>query len=123
MPDTLDGFQGIRQSLDISGPPPHGNDLTAIIVIQVDVLGGNDGVEEIMLNVVDPVQDRPLVMVINNRDGSDHFLISRPFLLDQFLADQIAQSLGTIGILSRSDQAVKPLQKHFIQRNTKSHKV
>ena len=79
------------------------------------MLGGDDGVEEIVLNIVYPIQDRSLVMVINDRNGPDNFLVLLPLFLYQFLADEIAERLGTIGILPRSDQAVKFLQKRFIK--------
>jgi len=103
MSDTFDGFQGIRQPLNITGVASYSDNFQTVITIQMNMLSRNDDFLKVMLNIVDPLQERPLMVVINDGDGPGDFLIPFPFLFDQLLTDEIAKCLRTIGILSRPD--------------------
>jgi hypothetical protein len=114
MSDAFDGFHGIRQSLNVPGLASHSNNFQAIIMIQVDMLGRNDDFLKIVLNIIDSVQERLLMMIINDGDGPGDFPTFFPFLFDQFLPDEITKRFRTVGIFSRSDQTIKFIQKRFI---------
>lgn len=121
--DALDGFQGIGQLLDSLGNSPDRHDLQATVMVEVDVLGGDDERLVVVLEVGDPVQQRPPVVVEDEGDGAGHLLVLLPLPLDQFLADQVAESLRAVRIILSFDQPVELFQQGFLDGNPESDEI
>jgi len=120
MPDPLDRFEGIGQPLHLFRLSPGGDDLQTVVVIEVDVLGRDDHLLELVLGVRHPGQDVPLVMIVDERDGAGHVTALPPFPLDQLPADQVPQGLRAVGVLLFPDEVIEPLQEGLFQGNTEA---
>jgi hypothetical protein len=121
VPDPFDGGQGVRQFLNHLGLSPGGDDLQTVMVIQVDVLGRDDHLLEIVLGIRHPGKDVPLVMIVDERDGAGHVAALPPFPLDQFPADQVPQGLRAVGVLPFPDQGIEPVQEGLFQGNPETN--
>ena len=90
-------------------------------VVKVGVAGGHDKVVILVLDFSQFFGDAMRVVIVYQRDGAHHRGIGGGRLLsDQAVSDEIAKSLGAVGISAAGDGAVKPLEKVGIERNTDS---
>jgi hypothetical protein len=89
----LDRPQGIGQFLNFFRLPAGGDDLQAVVVIEMDVLGGDDRLLERVISVGYPAHDVPLMVVVDEGDGARYIPPVLPFPLDQFPANQVPQGL------------------------------
>jgi len=83
MPHAFQSLQHIGKIADDRRISFDGDDLQAVVVVQMNVLGRLDHIMKIMLDINDPVQQVPLMMVVDVRYGARNFLVIRPFLLQQ----------------------------------------
>jgi len=116
MLNTLLRFQQIRQLLGVFRFASDGNDLQTVVVIEVDMLGGNYYILKIMLDIKHPGNKLSFVMVINECDCTGDLAGAFPFFFDQFLADQVPDSFGPVLIFFVSDMPVKIDKQTILKR-------
>ena len=84
----------------------HHQDLQAVVVIQVHVQGGEDRVMEVVLDIGEFLVQQAHVVIVDQGDGAHHLAFGRfPGLLDQLVADQVAERLRAVGVAALRDQA------------------
>jgi len=119
--DRLDRPKRVGKSLNLFSLPPRGHNLQAVVVIEVDMLGGDNCLLKVVLHIHHTNQNVTLVMIVNEGDRTDHIAATLPFLLDEFLADQVPQGLRAVGVLFSPDQEIKSVQEGFLQGNTETN--
>ncbi len=81
-------------------------------MIQVHVQRRKDVVKVRMLQVGEFFIQKPHVMIVYQRYGSDHLAVrALPGLVHQFVANQIAKGFGTVGVAAGCDQVIELLQQ------------
>jgi len=93
--EAFDGLPPSEDGLDQVALAAHGDDLQAVVVIQVHVLRGDDGVVAIMLDVGKSLQDVALMVVEDDHDSAGDLLAPLPFRPYQAGTDQVAHGLGS----------------------------
>jgi hypothetical protein len=117
--NTKDTF---RNYPNLFRAPAHGNNLQAVMGIQMDMHGGNDLVVRVMLDVIKFVLQIIGVMVEDKGQGSYNLCIRvMPLFLDQGIANQIADDLRTIpGQSPTGYKSVKLREQIFGHGNTET---
>jgi len=121
MAHALDRTEFIGKFLDLAGLALHGNDLQAVVVVEVDMLGRDDGILVVVLQVGKLARKAPLVMVVDEGDGAGHLLVLLPLVLDQLLADEVPQGLGPGCIAFFLYKTVELIKQAVFQRYAESH--
>jgi len=81
-------------------------------VIQMHVQRGKHCGVIVMLQLGEPFGKQAGVVVVDQRHGPENLGIGRlPGLLDEFIADQVAERFRAVGISPLGDQLVELLQK------------
>ena len=112
MLDAFGGDQRIGQLLHLRGFAANQDGLHAIVVIQVHVHARHDGGVMEVLQVVELVEQKAGMVVVDEGDGPVHFRPGRGRdFIDQLVADEVAESLGTVGIAAPGNQAVELLEQ------------
>lgn len=114
---AFDGFQQVGEGLDVLRLAFDRDDLQAIMVVDVDVLGGDDLVEVVVLDVHEPVHEIALVVVVDHGDGPGDFMTGLPVGFHQRLADEIADRLRPVGVMLGLDMFVEPVGQFFLEGN------
>src|ERR1022692_4808461 len=70
--DSLGADQDIRHFPDFHRLTPHHQHFQAMVVVQVDMQGGEDGVMVVVLDIGQLLVEQAHVMVIDQGDGSDY---------------------------------------------------
>lgn len=97
------------------------NDFHAVVMVEVGVHRGDDIVVMLVLLLREVLGHAPPVMIIDQHDRGRRFAAGRlPFGIDQVVADEIADSLGTVGIPALLDIGVETLEQLFGQRDTET---
>src|ERR1035441_5931829 len=114
-------FDAFRADQHVGHLPHHGalashhQNFQAVIVIQVNVERGEDGVMEIVLDAGEFLAQQAHVVIIDQGDGAHHLRVRRfPRLFDQFLADQVAKGFGAVRVTAPPDQLIELLQQSAI---------
>jgi len=106
--DALGTDEGVGNLLDGAGLTAHDQNFQAIVVIEVHVQSGEDGAVEFVLQVDQFIAQHAYVVIVNQRDGAHHAAIGGlGHLLDELVADQVAEGLGSTGIAALFDEAVE----------------
>jgi hypothetical protein len=88
------------------------HDFETVVVIQMDVQGGNYGGVIVMLQLGELFGKQARVVVVDQGHRAEDFGVRRlPGLLDQFIADQVAEGFRTVGISALGDELVELLQE------------
>ncbi len=101
----------VGQGLDPVGLAFRHDNLHAPVVVEVYVHGCDDRAIELMLHVVEFARQVGDVVIVNDGDGANGFLVMRPFLFDQGLSDQVSDRLGTVGVGVVPDIPVEALKE------------
>jgi len=104
-------LQAVCQPLRLDGRAFYRDYLQAVVVVQMDMLRRNYHPAKIMLDIHKPVHQFPLMVVIKQGDRPGNLPAAFPLLLDQLLADKVAESLRTVSVFLFLDQAVKLCQQ------------
>ena len=97
--DAFDGAEGVGEVADGAGGASEDDDFEAVVVVEVDVEGGDDEVAVFVLDVVDLVAELAGVVVVDHGEGGGDVLGGvAPFLGDEGFADEVAQGLGAVGV-------------------------
>src|SRR5215469_824946 len=68
-----------------------------------------------VLNMREFLGEIPHMMVIDERNGADRFLVLDPFLADEIVPNQIPQGFRAVRVLPACDEAVKLDQQVVVQ--------
>jgi hypothetical protein len=111
--------QLLGNRLDCLGDSLNYKYLKTVIVIEVDVECGEDLLMMLVLHIRKLLAEHADVMVIHQSNGANYLAIGRlPSLLNQFLANQIAECFGPVGITSGGNQFVELSQQARIDGNS-----
>ena len=111
----------VGKGLNLFGSSFDSDYLQTIIVVQMDVLGGDYQAAEVVLNIHEPVDQLSFVVVVNNGDRPGDLPAGLPLLLDQFLAYQIPKGLRAVAVALLFDKQVELPQQVHIQRDAKPY--
>jgi len=117
----FDTLQALEKVLNFGWPSPHGYNLKAVVVIKVDVLGGNNGFMAVVLHICKSLKQFPLVVVIHEHDCADNFRAPLPLGLHQNRPHKIRHRFRACGTPVGFDLTIKFGRKVGVNRNTKSH--
>ena len=110
MLDSLGADQSVSDFLYHAGFASDHENFQAIVVVQVNVQRGQDVVEMGVLKPGEFLVQEPNVVVVYQRDGTDHVgLRALPSGLNQLVTDQIPKSFGAVGVSAGRDQLVELL--------------
>jgi hypothetical protein len=116
--NALRSDQAIGDSSYVRGSSPHHEHFQAIVVIQMHVEGRNDGVEVFVLKVGKPFLDLRAMVVVNQRNRSNHLAVSEfPVMLNQLTTDHFTNRERSVLIAFLSDHPIEFLKQQWIQRN------
>ena len=118
---AFDRAEFIGKFLDLAGLAFYCHYLQAVVVVKVDMLGGDDDVLMVVLQVGKLARKAPLVMVVDEGDGAGHLLVLFPLVFDQFLADKIPKGLGPGRIAFFLDEAIELIKQTVFERYTESY--
>jgi hypothetical protein len=121
--DAFDRPKRLGQLLDFLGPSLHGDDLQAMIVVEMDVLGREHEMLIIMLKVGQTAEKILAMMVVNQGHRAGDLVPLGPFQFDQLASDQIAESVGPAGPVVFTDIGVELGQQAFLQRDPESDQI
>ena len=91
---TFDGPQARDNGVNLPRFAADGDNFQAVIVIEVDVLGGDDRSVAVVLNVSQFSDDITFVMIVDQYNGADNLVARLPFRLNQSGTDQVADGFG-----------------------------
>ena len=100
--------QSISDPLDILSRSLYGNEFQAVMLVEMNVHTGDDGIMMMVLEASEKVQQFPFFVGIDDGDRSDG-LASRffPFFHYQGIADQIPDRLASVGIPLFPNELIK----------------
>lgn len=107
--------EGIGHRANRTRFAPQHNGFSTQIVAQVDVGGSEYDVVVVVLHIVEFTRELSLVVVVDQRDGAQGFLIFFPFLLHQVLAQQITKEFGAILIAAFIGKAFELLMQVAVE--------
>lgn len=90
---TAQSYQFVGELLDLLGIAANDDNLQAVVMVHMDMSGGNDLVMVVMLYFCYLFLELVLVVVVDQGYYSHDVAVSQPRLLDQGLADKIANGL------------------------------
>jgi len=89
----------------------------------MDVLGGNDQIVGVVLEVGEAVDEVFLVMIVDEGDGAGDLAPLPPFLLDERTADEIAEGFGPAGVAAFGDERVKRAEEIPAERDPEADEL
>jgi len=112
MLDALGANEGIGNALDIGSAAAHHQHLKAVVVIQVNMQCGEYIAISVVLHVCQLLVQEADVVVVDERDRADDFTVrALPHFTNQFVADEVAKGLRTVGIAPLFIQLIEFLQE------------
>jgi hypothetical protein len=109
--DALEADQAVGNLLNVGAAAVQDNDLHAVVMVQVDMEGGDDLLVVLVLEVVESVGQLADVVVVNQGQSADHLGLGRgDVLANQAIADQVAEGFRPVGVTAAFDLPVKHLQ-------------
>ena len=118
--NALEGGQTVGEFLHLQGLAAYDYHLQAVVVVHVDMGGGDDLVMVVMLDQGNLFLELMLVMVIDQTDNPHDLLVGLPLFLDEGLANQIANRLGAVIVTAGLDMCIKNIQQLFFKLYGKS---
>ena len=109
--------QAVGELPGILRPSLYRDYLQAIIMVQVYMLRRDNYSAKIMLDIHKLIYQLPFMMVIDQGNCPGNFMITLPLLLNELLADQVAEGLRTVGIFFIPDEGVEFRQQPLVYRN------
>jgi hypothetical protein len=96
-------------------------DLKAGIMVEMGMTSRDHEFVICMLEFGQLLGDAMRVMVVDERDSTDHCRVGacRP-LCDQAIANQVSKGLGPVRVAQSGDEIIEPLEEIRIQRNSDS---
>jgi len=119
--DTLDGANAIGEGFYLLGVTADGYDLEAMVMVEVDMLGGDDYLLVVMLDVRYLAQELAVVVIVKECDGAGHLLIIGPFTGNQFPPYKVPDGFRPVVVEALLDVLIEAPKEVFFQRNAKSN--
>lgn len=95
MLQSFDRLELPYQGIDAVWHSPHGNDFEAVVVVEMDMLGGNNDVMQVVLHPGEFLHYIALMMIVHHHHRARDFTAFRPFALHQAVANQISNGFGS----------------------------
>jgi hypothetical protein len=118
--NASESSQLIGQLLNFFGLSSHHDDFQAVVVIHMDVGGGDNMMMVVMLHKGHFLLQFVLVMIIHQADDAHNLFIGLPFFLDKRLPDQIPYRFRAIAVTVGFYVLVENAQQLFLKRYGKS---
>jgi len=115
--------EGIGQPADFRGRSADGDDLQTMVVVEMNVLGGNDQIVGIVLDIGEAVDEVFLMMIVNEGDSAGDLAARTPLLLDERAADEVAEGFGPAGRAAFGDEGVKPVEEILPERYSEADEL
>ncbi len=112
---TPQGTEPVGKLVDRTGLALDDYHFETIMMIHMDMGGGDNLVMILMLNLGHLFLKLGLMMVVYHGNNTDHVFVGLPFFFDEGGADQIPDRLGAVNVFSLPDGSVKLLEQFFIQ--------
>ena len=110
--DAFGGYQFVGDFLDRAGLSSDDEDFEAIVVVEVDVEGGNDDLVMVVLDVGKRRLDVLFVVVVKEGDGAGDFLGAEVLaMFDERLAHLVGDGQRTVLVALLLDHFVKLAQQ------------
>lgn len=100
---ALHADQRVGDLPNLRGISLHDQHFKTVIVVEMHVHAGHDVPLEVVLDMRELPREVTHMMVVDERDRRDRFLVLVPFLTDKIVADQVAQRFGSVGVLPALD--------------------
>ena len=110
MLDAAQALKALLEAVELPGVSAQENGFNAMMVVQVKVLGAHDRRRGLMLQVQDPIDEVPFVVVINKPDNSEDFPFPLKLLMGRLMADHRAQRIRSVSVGTLSDQIIDQLK-------------
>jgi hypothetical protein len=110
-----EGDESICQFLDFSGFSSHYDDLKAVIVVHMDMGGGNNMVMVVVLHQGYFLLQLVLVMVVDQADHAHDLFVGLPFLFDKGFTDQIPDCFGSIAVTAGFNVFIENIEQFFLK--------
>lgn len=111
----------VDEGADAGGGSADHDHLGAVLVREVHVGGGENAGVVAMLDLDQAIRELTRLMVVNQRNGAnDLMLLVRPLLLDEALANEVADEFGAIGVLTGLHQPLEALGQRSIERHAQA---
>ncbi len=110
--DTLGANEAIGDGADLAAGAFENEDLQAVVVVEVDVESGDDGIVVFVLHPGELLAERADVVVVDEGECADDRSGGRLTVLsDELIADQIAEGFGAVGVAAALDVTVEFLDE------------
>ena len=121
---AFDADEPIRDSPNIFCFPPDRQNFQAVVMIEMHMHGGDNLLIEIVLNRSQNAAQIPNVMVINDGHRTDGIgFVIFPLFMDQFIADEITDCFGAVGVISLLDKAIEFFEQMIFDRDTETDEL
>jgi hypothetical protein len=110
-----EGDESICQFLDFSGFSSHYDDLKAVIVVHMDMGGGDNMVMVVVLHQGNFLLQLVLVMIIDQADDAHNLFVGLPFLFDKGFTDQIPDCFGSIAVTAGFNVFIENIEQFFLK--------
>ena len=122
MLDALGADELACEPADLIGAPPQHHDFETMMRIEVYVQGGDDLLVMRVLVLGELVGEIRGVVIVHERDRSHRLgLTDAPLLLDERIANQIADCLGTVHVSLVRDQSIEALEQALVRRDSEPY--
>lgn len=116
-------LEGCGQFFNIGGAAFYRNDFKTLVMIEVNMLGGNDGLLKVMLNIKEHADQFSLVVVISHNDRSGNSAALLPLFSCQLFTDKVPYRFRTAFVPLSFDMTIKRFDERFIKGDTESVKI
>jgi hypothetical protein len=120
MLDTFNRFHHVGKFCNFPRLTSHGNNFEAVVMIQMDVLGRNNYLLKIVLEIGNFVEQVFPMMVIDERYRPGYIIAFLPLFLYEFLPDEVPECLRPVRVVTLSDIAIKLIEKCLVEGNTET---
>jgi hypothetical protein len=122
--DAFGADEGIGQRFDFGDFAGGDDDFEAVVMVEVDVQSRENVVMVAVLKFRQLFLELADVVVVNERDGSDH-LARGVFgsLADELGADEVAEGLGAVGVTAFGDEGVEFFEEGGIEGDANAAEV
>ena len=96
--NSLGPYQAVRHLFYPGTLAFDDDDLHTEVVVQMDVQARNNGLPHLVLDVSQRIGQLPDVMVVDEGDRTDSFLIGLPFALNKVVPYKVPERLGPVSV-------------------------
>ena len=113
--------ESVSDSLDFRNPTAHDEHFQAVVVVEVNMQRGDDGIAMVVLKVRERLLHVMGVMVVNQRHRARRFAVAGHLtMLDQVIANHVGDGQGTVVVPFFVDHLVELDEKILFQGNAEA---